>query len=925
MADSDSEDFRGFAELPDSYFEALSDSWIARSDIIWRLEKELEEVETAAGAMLYLEVDLKDAHTQREEMSEQSRRSNAMVELEVEDAPALMEEVDEQGRRSEAIMDPELQVEDAPTLRKKATPLKAWFNEPYPIGFWGIWEQVDEQSRNSYSGGVGMAGGGATEIELARQVSAWGETHAGLKQYSINKFSEAIVDLELQVEVEQQADILTDNELNVDRENEEEQLQSQIKAPKKNVRKTARCGQCKGCTTVEDCKLSLCVPCKDMTKNGGPGKMKAGCRKKICLNPRKKTPCSQCDGCLTKEDCLDCIPCKDMKRHGGPGKLKAACTKRGCSDPLWLSKAALTERVQEQSLAVTLGAAGEEAQEIRFEMEDLGFATTPGFTPFPARIDTRVGIGERILVNFYGTGEGAFIPRADWRPYSVELVQHLLEDANANRCGFGKALAELQWDLASLDGEHVDVSRPSTSSNTMLGAPRRLGPVSRQGLMEDGAFNTAAFQEKMFLKNRKWACKQCPAYQTNKLMEAERHARICGQRPRVPRPSSTAVKFVCSASDCSSKFVSIRELNIHYKSAHPDHGRPRRCPECRKVYVDEVTLKAHLRATHGGVAKEDAVIFSCPYCDYTSDRKFNLEKIHVPRKHPALLALALSTEDNEHNPLENEEQTEDPNEDQNEEERDNLDEQEGDKAESDNEDDEEEPEPEDPVMRALNLKIRELRSRFDGLAEYELLQLGNLEERRTLWQQESQPNWMEEFKKQPNKCRRREKKRQTDMEQSGVRKSARLMASQVTNEESNIGQADFSQEDHQQLQELVERELQMVEDREAESEHLENAIMVARLVAHIVNCTLGEQHKCEICGKVFNDKWHLEEQHFKVMHVPGEQPVPCTKDFCRKDFPTQFEMEQHRRVCSFKCPNCGVEISRCGRVEGHLRRCTGLG
>jgi len=36
------------------------------------------------------------------------------------------------------------------------------------------------------------AGGGATEIELARQVSQWGETHSGLEQYSINKFAEAL-------------------------------------------------------------------------------------------------------------------------------------------------------------------------------------------------------------------------------------------------------------------------------------------------------------------------------------------------------------------------------------------------------------------------------------------------------------------------------------------------------------------------------------------------------------------------------------------------------------------------------------------------------------------------------------------------------------------------------------------------------------
>jgi len=36
------------------------------------------------------------------------------------------------------------------------------------------------------------AGGGSTEIELARLVGQWGETHAGLEQYSINKFAEAL-------------------------------------------------------------------------------------------------------------------------------------------------------------------------------------------------------------------------------------------------------------------------------------------------------------------------------------------------------------------------------------------------------------------------------------------------------------------------------------------------------------------------------------------------------------------------------------------------------------------------------------------------------------------------------------------------------------------------------------------------------------
>merc|ERR1719414_1988930 len=38
------------------------------------------------------------------------------------------------------------------------------------------------------------AGGGATEIELARQLAAWGETHPGLEQYSIGKFAQAMGD-----------------------------------------------------------------------------------------------------------------------------------------------------------------------------------------------------------------------------------------------------------------------------------------------------------------------------------------------------------------------------------------------------------------------------------------------------------------------------------------------------------------------------------------------------------------------------------------------------------------------------------------------------------------------------------------------------------------------------------------------------------
>jgi len=37
-----------------------------------------------------------------------------------------------------------------------------------------------------------VPGGGATEIEVAQQLAAWGETHPGLEQYSIGKFAQAL-------------------------------------------------------------------------------------------------------------------------------------------------------------------------------------------------------------------------------------------------------------------------------------------------------------------------------------------------------------------------------------------------------------------------------------------------------------------------------------------------------------------------------------------------------------------------------------------------------------------------------------------------------------------------------------------------------------------------------------------------------------
>ena len=46
---------------------------------------------------------------------------------------------------------------------------------------------------------------------------------------------------------------------------------------------------------------------------------------------RMRTRCGECDGCTTTEDCGSCKYCRDKKKNGGPGRLKKACIKKVCT------------------------------------------------------------------------------------------------------------------------------------------------------------------------------------------------------------------------------------------------------------------------------------------------------------------------------------------------------------------------------------------------------------------------------------------------------------------------------------------------------------------------------------------------------------------------------------------------------------------
>jgi len=60
-----------------------------------------------------------------------------------------------------------------------------------------------------------------------------------------------------------------------------------------NRRRRVRCKTCEACLGG-DCKL--CVYCKDMTKYGGPGRMKQTCEKRRCLHPQLPV-CAYCSYC----------------------------------------------------------------------------------------------------------------------------------------------------------------------------------------------------------------------------------------------------------------------------------------------------------------------------------------------------------------------------------------------------------------------------------------------------------------------------------------------------------------------------------------------------------------------------------------------------------------------------------------------------
>jgi hypothetical protein len=528
---------------------------------------------------------------------------------------------------------------------------------------------------------------------------------------------------------------------------------------------------------------------------------------------RRFQRCGACAGCLQQQNCLACPPCLD-KASEKP-KLHMGCVKRKCQHLAIVRPSvapvaggagdrAGTGQVAGQGQAAsrrevamdpgsgsTLDITPVEVEGRAVEASDLGFARTPHHTFFPAVKQCTAGRANSVQVVFFVTGEAAFVPIDEWKPYTLATSKQLVLDPKTNRGSFSLALSELRGVLAGLEGgeEAANCMLPVAGTSTMLGAARQLGPMSAGRLKAEEAFNAAAFKQKMFLKqNSRWGCHQCPDYEQELIMAAKRHARLCGQRPREPRQRSLAQKYGCSA--CGDHFSLKSSLHEHYQEMHTERVRALKCNVCRKEFINNRNLVRHWREKHGPEEKRPA--FRCPYCSYTTTRKHSLQAIHMPREHSNQVMEAVDQET-----FGEEDETDDEAAEVGrgsggeelvassaEEMGEESDEDESDTAgSSDSDDSYVDDDKEEPGMATINMQIRDLVQRQDTILEGEQRRLKNLKELRAALRKSNigeAKAAMEEGGKKPAR-----KRRAIDGEPSvAVRKSPRLQLARPVDQDT---------------------------------------------------------------------------------------------------------------------------------------------
>ena len=370
-----------------------------------------------------------------------------------------------------------------------------------------------------------------------------------------------------------------------------------------------------------------------------------------------------------------------MKKFGGRGFLKKACKKRSCDqlvdprravaayndnptlsfDPkltaeeifkqAWCSAAEHTEEGAHLLWSTWQAKQSKLTKQVEEEInvESFGFAATRRHTPFPAiLLSSKLGSGS-LKVRYFGTGEVGLIAESNWTQYSEEKCLELEGDATFNRGGFSAALGQMRAALAEVTrgegGEEIpqgyvaaqstDIPRSSVAAYNkdhvqvlrgLESKGRNLLPLTARSLADDELFNSNAFASKMVWTDHSfWKCKNCPHLKIKVKIEAKRHARRCGERPRWPRKSSTVSRHQCSA--CPEKFKSKKVLISHYSTCHRDRRRAYKCTVCQTDILAWKNLRRHMREKHGQRS------WLCKSCPKVFDRITNLLR-HQKKKHP---------------------------------------------------------------------------------------------------------------------------------------------------------------------------------------------------------------------------------------------------------------------------------------------------
>ena len=266
---------------------------------------------------------------------------------------------------------------------------------------------------------------------------------------------------------------------------------------------------------------------------------------------------------------------------------------------------------------------------------------TPGKTWFPAVKKVEVLRAGRIQIVFMLTGEAVLVPVMDWLPYSPEMALELARDKVAGSGGYRDAMKEMLALMRSIEGEEEGEEAPGPISTSMpRGRARVQGNSSNQKLGAENAQNEAAFKAKIFKgEDGKFRCKNCPTVKLMWEFGARRHARMCGERPSVPRERSSVERHTCSVAECGARFASLGELHAHYRAQHPNR-RPYKCPPCRKTFKCADSHKRHMLEQHAPAGKV-VKVHTCCLCDFSTAREWYMIH-HMRKKHREEYNLIMS-------------------------------------------------------------------------------------------------------------------------------------------------------------------------------------------------------------------------------------------------------------------------------------------